>query len=123
MTPKEAVVAELVAQGIPFGVKVFTAGASVDEIPPDLLAIFPDELPLYVDPEEFDPSAALENGRLVLTLAFHRLLGINQLRTLRLDLDRCNFIIYAGDGNADGADRSEQRPREKRHLRAVPRDN
>lgn len=84
----------LVGSGWPVVLVVSTVDAPPDEIPPELVVHFPEELVCALDPEKLKYGATIDDFGVTVELAFVRLLG--GFRLLRIPWTRIVAVQFPG---------------------------
>lgn len=84
----------LVEAGWPVVLVVSTVDAPPEEIPPELVAHFPEELVCALDPEKLKHGATVDDFGVTVELAFARLLG--GFRLLRIPYSRIVAVQFPG---------------------------
>lgn len=88
---------QLILGGWPFEIVIITSDATPQEIPSELVAAFPEAMKLEIDPQKLIDFDFPGEATLSMTLAFHRILGPGQRRTLRVRSSRIAQVSFLGD--------------------------
>src|SRR5688572_13384470 len=94
--PVLAAIRQLLLAGWPFRLVLSTTAGHVGMIPADLIAAFPETLPLNIDPEKLGGFEFPDERTISMTLAFYGALGAGQVRTLFVTAESIVGIFVPG---------------------------